>query len=171
MNRTLIRKWNARVGEDDLVFHNGDFCFRNSKGGKKGEGVETKAIDWERKLNGKIIHILGNHDRNNSVRSVINKVVIKYGPHYVNIVHNPEDYDINYKINFVGHVHQKWKFKRIFNPIDDRYIDLINIGVDVWDFCPVTFEEIYRDYKHWTRKTSDKWQSDDSFVKKLRGIV
>ncbi len=156
MHRVQIRNWNDVVGPNDLVIHDGDWCFKNSKGGKRGEGVTMKAIDWERKLNGKIIQIIGSHDRNNSVRSIIHKLVIKYGHHYINIVHDPRDYDINFKINFVAHVHNKWKFKRVFSPMDDRYIDLINIGVDVWNFRPVTFEEIYRDYKRWSKRTSTK---------------
>lgn len=171
MNRTLIKNWNTRVEKDDIVYHNGDFCFRNSAGGKKGEGMAVKAREWEEKLNGRIIHIKGNHDRNNSVKTIIERIVIKYGPHYINIVHNPEDYDTAFKINFVGHRHNKWKFRRIFSPIDDKYIDLINVGVDVWDFKPVTFEEIYRDYKRWSKRTSKRWQTDESFVKKLRGII
>lgn len=171
MNKTLIRNWNKRVEPDDLVIHNGDFCFRNSKGGKKGEGITMKARDWERELNGKIIYIIGSHDKNNSVRSIIHKLVIKYGHHYINIVHDPRDYDINFKVNFTAHVHEKWKFKRTFSPMDERYIDLINIGTDVWNFQPVTFEEIYRDYKRWSKRTSTKWKDDESFVRKLRGMI
>ena len=37
MNETLIRNWNARVKPEDTVFNVGDFCFKNTKGGKKGE--------------------------------------------------------------------------------------------------------------------------------------
>jgi calcineurin-like phosphoesterase family protein len=157
MNEVLITNWNHRVRPDDCVFHNGDFCFKNSAGGKAGEGMTHKSTYWTSKLNGNIIFIKGNHDRNNSVKTIVEKVMIKYGPHYVNIVHIPENYDPNCAINFVGHVHQHWKFRRMFNPQYENFTDLINIGVDVWDFQPVTFEEIYNQYRRWvkTQKKSE----------------
>ena len=34
MNETLIRNWNSRVKPEDTVIHNGDFCFKNTPGGK-----------------------------------------------------------------------------------------------------------------------------------------
>jgi calcineurin-like phosphoesterase family protein len=160
MNETIITNWNNKVRSEDLVFHNGDFCFRNSPGGKRGEGTPHKSSYWESKLNGKIIFIKGNHDRNNSVKTIIDHIVIKYGPHYVNIVHNPEDYDDNFQINFVGHVHEKWLFKRVIVPFNMEYhsgnIDLINVGMDQWNFQPVTFEEIYNKYRKWKREEDKK---------------
>jgi len=171
MNETIIKNWNARVQEGDQVFHVGDFCFRNSEGGKVGEGLTHKALYYFERLNGNIIYIKGNHDRNNSVRTLVERIVIKYGPHYINLVHDPNNYDDNFAINFVGHVHEKWKFRRAFLPDADKYVDLINVGVDVWDFKPVTFEEIIRDYKRWTKRTSKHWQSDNEFVRKIRGAI
>lgn len=156
MNSTLIKNWNDRVRPEDTVFHNGDFCFKNSAGGKAGEGLTHKSTYYADKLNGNIIYIKGNHDRNNSVRTIIDRIIIKYGPHFINIVHVPEHYDMNFSINFVGHVHEKWKFKRIFLPSDSKYIDLINIGVDQWNFKPVTFEEIYNSYRQWIKGQKKK---------------
>jgi len=156
MNEVIITNWNNRVKPEDIVFHNGDFCFKNSAGGKAGEGMLHKAIYYTNKLNGSIIFTKGNHDRNNSVKTIIDKIVIKYGPHYINITHVPEHYDSNFSINFVGHIHEKWKFKRLYIPEYDRYIDLINIGVDVWQFRPVTFEEIYNGYRSWVKGMKKK---------------
>jgi calcineurin-like phosphoesterase family protein len=151
MNEVLITNWNHRVKDDDVVFHNGDFCFKNSAGGKEGEGMVHKSTYWTSKLNGTIIFIKGNHDRNNSVKTIIEKIVIKYGPHFINMTHIPENYDSNFGINFVGHIHEKWKFRRVYLPFEERHVDLINIGVDVWNFYPVTFEEIYSDYRRWLK--------------------
>jgi calcineurin-like phosphoesterase family protein len=151
MNEVLITKWNHRVRPEDTVFHNGDFCFKNSAGGKTGEGMVHKANYYTSKLNGNIIFIKGNHDRNNSVRTIIDRIVIKYGPHFINIVHDHKNYDMNFSINFVGHVHQHWQFQRVVIPLENRFVDLINIGVDVWDFQPVTFEEIYSKYRQWSK--------------------
>jgi len=151
MNEVIISKWNHRVKEEDTVFHAGDFCFKNSAGGKVGEGMTHKANYYSSRLSGTIIYIKGNHDRNNSVKTIIDRIVIKYGPHYINIVHVPENYDMNFSINFVGHVHEKWKFRRIYIPGEDRCIDLINIGMDQWKFQPVTFEEIYSEYRRFVK--------------------
>lgn len=53
MNEALIAEWNSVVGEDDVVFHIGDFCFG---GGDKTRGIIER-------LNGTIIFVMGNHDK------------------------------------------------------------------------------------------------------------
>ena len=149
MNRELIRRWNERVKPEDIVFHIGDFCFKNSSS-KKGEGIKIPASYWEQQLNGKIIHLKGNHDKNNSTKTIIERLVIGYGNRRINLVHKPEFADIDYKINFTGHVHNNWKIKRIRR--GESFTDCINVGVDVWNFYPVTFEEIYRRYCKWLKR-------------------
>ena len=74
MNEVIIRKHNERVKPEDTVFFLGDFIF---KGGK--EGGEERYREFERKLNGKFIFIKGNHDRNNSLKTIITKMYIHYG--------------------------------------------------------------------------------------------
>lgn len=57
MNNILVENWNREVGENDIVFHLGDFCFGSRK-------------DWKRfreKLNGKIYLVQGNHDREDEI--------------------------------------------------------------------------------------------------------
>lgn len=73
MNNKLIHNWNQRVKEDDIVYHLGDFCF---KGGVEG-GI-SKPQYWENQLNGKIIHIKGNHDKNNHLKSHISNAVLEF---------------------------------------------------------------------------------------------
>ena len=55
MNETLINNWNRVVGEDDVVFHLGDFSVG-------GAAEWTSLLD---RLNGRIFLVLGNHDMNN----------------------------------------------------------------------------------------------------------
>lgn len=55
MNETIISNWNNTVGQDDIVFHLGDFCLG-------GSAEWTKILD---RLNGKIYLIMGNHDLKN----------------------------------------------------------------------------------------------------------
>lgn len=59
MDKVIIRKHNERVKPEDTVFFLGDFIF---KGGK--EGGEERCRAFEKKLNGKVVFIEGNHDRN-----------------------------------------------------------------------------------------------------------
>jgi calcineurin-like phosphoesterase family protein len=149
MNDTIIKNFNDRVKEGDVIYFLGDFCFKNSKGGKVGEGLPVKAEDLIKQLTGNIIFIKGNHDRNNSLKTNIERLIIKYGGHRINLVHNPDFIDINYPINFVGHVHQHWKFKRIKRGMS--FTDCVNVGVDQWGFKPITFEEINREYSKWKK--------------------
>ena len=150
MNETIIRNFNDRVKEDDVVIHNGDFCFKNSKGGKPGEGLPIKASELIKQFKGHWVFVKGNHDNNNSLKTVIERLVIYYGKNRINIVHNPEHADMDCDINFVGHVHQHYKFKRLIR--NEKITDLINIGVDQWDFKPVTFEEIWSKYSRWKKE-------------------
>ena len=52
MNETIISNWNNTVGQDDIVFHLGDFCLG-------GSAEWTRMLD---RLNGRIYLIMGNHD-------------------------------------------------------------------------------------------------------------
>ena len=134
MNETIIKNHNMRVRPEDTVFHLGDFCFKNSSD-VRGEGVRVTAKQWEEKLNGLIIHVRGNHDRNNSTKTIIEGLLIKYCKRSVYCVHKPEHYNSNYDINFVGHVHEKWSVRKIQN------VSLINVRVDVNNFRPIKFQE------------------------------
>jgi calcineurin-like phosphoesterase family protein len=53
MTRGLIERWNETVSENDTVYVLGDFCVES----------EIKTVLAENKLNGKIILIVGNHDK------------------------------------------------------------------------------------------------------------
>ena len=146
MNETLIKNWNNRVKKEDTIFNIGDFCFKNSPGGKDGEGVPIKAKKWEAYLNGKIIHIRGNHDRNNSTKTIIQNMVIRHGGKTIHLVHNPKYANLNCRINFVGHIHDQYLIKKVKNTI------LYNVGVDVNEFKPKSFEEIMKNIRKWERE-------------------
>ena len=144
MNATLIRNWNARVKLEDTVFHLGDFCFKNSSGATaRGEGGLTPAQDWEKKLNGKVIHIAGNHDKNNGVRNIISFAVIEYGGKKTLLVHDPSDAsgidELEIDLILCGHVHEKW-----LTNAGALATPMVNVGVDVWKFKPISFDEILK---------------------------
>lgn len=141
---TIIRNWNERVKDNDTVYILGDWCFRNSLGGKKGEGSIAKAEYYINQLNGRKVFIRGNHDSNNGVKSIITCAVLNSCGKSVFIQHIPPERkeEIPNFCNLVlcGHVHEKWRL----GFVDD--IPIINTGVDVWNFYPVTLQDILRVY-------------------------
>jgi len=144
MNDTIIRNHNSRVHPEDTVFHIGDFCFKNTVNGKEGEGVPIYASEWESKLNGKIIHVKGNHDKNNSTKTIIKGILIEHCGVEAYLVHKPIHYNDRYKLNLTGHVHEKWKIKDMGNGVV-----CYNVGVDVNRFMPVTLDEIKKQLNKW----------------------
>jgi len=129
MNRELIRRWNSRVKPNDFVIFLGDFAFRDA----------MKVEDFLLQLNGNITFIRGNHDNNNSLNTRIYSLVVEFPKgHEVFCIHRPNDFSSSYDINLVGHVHEKWKIMKIYSSY------LVNVGVDVWKFSPVSIEEILK---------------------------
>ncbi len=149
MNDTIIKNWNERVKEEDTVYFLGDFSFRNSPGGKHGEGEIFKAEYYRKQLKGNIVFIKGNHDANNSLKTHLVKATLYYANKSISLTHRPEHVDTRCDLHFVGHVHNAWKFKRI--RIHEHIIDLMNVGVDVYNFRPIEFDEIMRDYNKWKK--------------------
>lgn len=132
MNEKLIENWNKTVGEDDIVYHLGDFGDYN----------------FAKKLNGKIILVKGNYERHDMIPSIILKH--KYGfsevynyidneyinGYYISMVHEPsrlKDMEISdKKINLFGHIHKLQMAKRCG----------LNVGSDCHNFTPVSFDDM-----------------------------
>ena len=145
MNQIMIRKWNERIKKDDLIFHIGDFCFKYAP----SESPDAPKNSFEiirPKLNGNIIFIVGNHDLRNGVKSIIESLVIKYGGKRIYLTHNPKFAKKEFELNFCGHVHEKWKFKRL-----GKKSIIINLSVDVWNYYPVNINEINQALSIWRR--------------------
>ena len=139
-HEVFVRNFNSRVDDEDLVIHDGDYAFRNSPGGKSGEGTIRKAKDWQKDYKGNWIYVAGNHDRNNSLKTPIEKMYLRYGGKRICVVHNPKYADPFCELNFTAHVHLHWKIKRL----NDKSI-MVNIGIDQWKYFPVTYEEINKE--------------------------
>jgi calcineurin-like phosphoesterase family protein len=146
MSHEIIRRWNERVSEEDWVYHIGDFCFRNSSD-ERGEGTKYDAMHWLRKLKGQKVFIKGNHDRNNSLKTLITHLEIEYAGSKYQLIHNPQDVH-TYPITFVGHVHERWKYRSYRGNV------LINVGVDVNNFYPKTIDETLNEYKFWKKNNT-----------------
>ncbi len=120
MNDTITKNWNEVVKEDDTVYHLGDFSFR---------GFHT----YRNKLNGSIILLKGNHD--SDAHSVIKELTIKFGGKEWYLTHIPP-LENRKQFCLCGHIHERWKSKKLGNKF------LINVGVDVWNFKPITIQQI-----------------------------
>lgn len=140
MNTKIIERHNSIVKPEDTVFFIGDFCF---KGGSQGS--PSKAEEYKKRLNGNFIFIAGNHDRNNSLKTPIKNLVVECFGITAFLTHRPEDINFQYKYNFVGHVHQNWKIREEKLPYFPESTTLvINVGVDVWDFHPVSIKTLLK---------------------------
>lgn len=149
MDSAIIRKFNERIQEDDLVFLIGDFCMKASSEAKE---APKKAFAYYRnQLKCKnIIFIRGNHDKNNSTKTPIESLVIKYGGGRIYLTHNPKYAKVDFPLNFCGHMHEKWKFQKLAR---NSYI--INLSVEQWNYYPVTFNEINQAFCMW-KKSGEK---------------
>lgn len=142
MNDLLIENWNDIVKNDDTVYFLGDLSF--------GSRDETKNILHE--LNGTKHLILGNHDEKFSkawwlsagfttvhdYRNIcLDHEVMFTMCHYpYNSYGNPHfaKPDAKSYPGLCGHVHERWKVKE----------NTINVGVDVWNYTPVSEHQIVK---------------------------
>ena len=101
MNEKIIREWNALVTEEDTIYHLGDFCF---KGGEFAPAILDN-------LKGKKIFILGNHDKENTLKpygKTHQYLEIRHGSFDICLFHFPivhwhrQEYGT---IHFYGHTH------------------------------------------------------------------
>jgi calcineurin-like phosphoesterase family protein len=140
MNRELIKRWNERVKPGDMVIFAGDFCFKNTKASKeRGEGDVLNWKTYRDQLNGEIVFLQGNHDGNNSLPTKIKNLTFTYAGQDIFVTHMPENANPKIMLNLVGHVHEKWKIKRL------KTHTMVNIGVDAWGFRPIRMEEIFKE--------------------------
>lgn len=130
MDRVMIKNWNSVVGPRDFIYHLGDFSFQRKP--------EAAAI--LKKLNGKKILVLGNHDRSADTMlqmgfdEVYEDLNIELDGTRLYLHHEPEP-KVKWggaAFHLCGHVHEKWRRKG----------PMINVGVDQWDFTPRTLNEI-----------------------------
>lgn len=150
MNRSLVDNWNDVVQPGDDVWVLGDFLMGNFE--------ESSRL--VKQLHGSITLIPGNHDRcwiKHTKYLAWRQKYLDIGIHHISdpfhmytdrfwveFNHFPfrtsdmyERYHIYRPINdgqwlFHGHVHDSWRRK-------DR---MVNVGVDVWHYAPVSFDHL-----------------------------
>lgn len=158
MDRALIRLWNERVKDGDLVIHVGDFL--------EPRGREPRS--YLKHLNGTIILIRGNHDSNQAVRHMpfwthsmeVNiesfRCLVTHKPYYPKNMQGGNDkfrdhntdiqFPQNYDFIISGHIHEKrlWSGKSI------------NVGVDQHDYAPISERDLLQHLLNW-HEGKGKW--------------
>ena len=182
MNDTIIRNHNSRVKKDDYFLHVGDFCFHCKSG--TGNGSVYKASEFLERLNGIPVLLLGNHDKKgNSVNTKFQSLILQGAGFQIKAVHKPLHADPSYPLNLVGHVHSAWRtmnFKAYYRiqvkeakrtDLPKHYIAsvqqfvnrwrrhpknslLLNVGIDVHNFMPISYEEIMCIYYKWRQENA-----------------
>lgn len=149
MHEELITRWNSKVSDGDIVWVLGDFS------------LHPRELVVLSELNGRKRLISGNHDSVWSGHSQSHKHFrtyldagfetidsfrkLKIVGLTVNLSHFPygEGRYAPYRliddgtILLHGHVHELWKYRT-----SSKGTPMINVGVDVWDFAPVSLGEV-----------------------------
>jgi len=141
MNWTMTENWNKVVKDGDLVYHMGDFSFGNYH-------------NYVKHLNGEIILILGNHDKEKQCHGHFKEIhsflQVEIAGEKVNLKHYPYkpvkiqtiEHDLKYLDRMLedkgewllhGHVHNSQP--KIVNKS-------INCSVEWWDYTPISEEKI-----------------------------
>lgn len=124
MNESFIDNWNKTVSNTDTIYHLGDVSFGN----RESTGAILK------RLNGKKILIKGNHDKVSRLKDYFDEIhnVLFLGEFFLK--HIP-DFSCYPLIQLCGHVHTEWKINKTWG-------FKINVGVDVWNYTPVSIDQI-----------------------------
>lgn len=152
MNSEIIRKHNERVKSEDEMYFEGDFLF----GGKPN--------DFLKQMNGHWHFVAGNHDGNNKLKVKTEQMILRIGGIKLQLLHNPEYASVDNQLILCGHVHSRYKVKEL------KYCGkkslIINVGVDVWNYYPVSWDEIQGIYLRWEKGASvsslNKWRKNGS---------
>jgi calcineurin-like phosphoesterase family protein len=135
----LIRRWNARVTDKDILYHLGDFGF----------GKSAKLLEIRKCLRGKIHLIRGNHDKNLQ-RDFLETLSSCY--HYGDIKIPDPDRHCTQRIIMSHFPFATWEARPYGsyclhghshgNLVTREIMLRLDVGVDTWNFQPVSYEEI-----------------------------
>jgi calcineurin-like phosphoesterase family protein len=138
MDSELIKRWNSVVTDGDTVYHLGDFIF------SRNNNIQDILFFMSRLQYNELILIKGNHDNGKLLKHYRNHLGIHVHDylelkdmHTLPIVlsHYPfESWNRSFhgSIHLHGHTHGTIPIKQ------NRY----DVGVDVWNYTPVTLEQI-----------------------------
>lgn len=147
MDETMIKRWNAKVHPNDVVYHLGDVV------------INRKFLHLVKRLNGKKRLVRGNHDIFKDkdyyevgfdslygVRVFTDKFILSHIPLH------PDCITDRFKVNVHGHLHANEVTRKIvtkpFAPVGQRdVIDQIDprylcVSVEHTNYEPLSFEEV-----------------------------
>jgi calcineurin-like phosphoesterase family protein len=134
MNKEIIKRYQTFVNDEDDVYIIGDLCL-------KGPEYLPFYKNIIKQLPGQKHLIFGNHDKLSweqyidvGFTSVHSSLIIKnkIGVKYI-LNHDPASSCINRNLLWLcGHIHNLFRTCK----------NVINVGVDVWDYRPVSIEQI-----------------------------
>jgi len=141
MDKALLENWNSCVGQNCTVYIIGDLFFRNN----------VPAHEYLLKMNGKKHLVIGNHDKDwmkridlfNYFETVSYMAEISDGSHKITLCHYPlMTWNGVAKGSYMihGHIHNKTDAE--YFPLIRNMPNLLNAGVDINDYRPVTFKEL-----------------------------
>jgi calcineurin-like phosphoesterase family protein len=131
MNEVMVQRWNERVAPEDTVIHLGDFAL----------GRSEAVTPFRKRLNGAVVLVRGNHDRFGRQRAaewgfqsvVEGEAELTLGGRTFVLAHHPEGPPVAPgRVRLCGHVHNNWRLRG----------GVLNVGVDVWDFRPISIDEV-----------------------------
>lgn len=148
-DKALIQNWNSVVGQDDTVFHLGDFAYGNSQ----------FIANTIKQLNGNIILVKGNHDLRNinpTLYNIFSDVVYQarilidnqtvYLNHFPFLCFEHGDinlYKNNYSIQLFGHVHSgPLTSSEDVNRLNVLLPTQYDVGVDNNNFTPISWIDV-----------------------------
>lgn len=150
MNNSIINIWNEQAGENDVIYHLGDFVNYNSF---DNTGYD-ECFEFVKKIRAKVVLILGNNEDKilnrefggdfekfknyllaKGFSDVIKKGIhLKIGEHEYYLTHCPRDCEMEHEYNLFGHVH-KCVFVKKFGynvGVDNHYFKLFSVD-DILD--------------------------------------
>ena len=140
MDRGLIKNWNSVVKYFDKVYYLGDFCLTHDS------TAYSRALH---KVHGRKVFMRGNHDKGLQhadyyiCRKIDRmKIFMRHWPPWEYPSRFPHSFNIPSDVDIIlcGHVHDKWKVHQ--HIVGQRRIPVINVGVDVWGYKPVSLGTI-----------------------------
>lgn len=132
MNSTIIRNWNNTVNEDDFVYLVGDLASC-----KRG----LKAKEWAQKLNGTIMLIRGNHDRDVSPIPCRHFDHLSHNGYNFLLVHSPHERGSWRDWMIHGHVHNG-KMEKY--PLINVERKTVNVGVELLNYTPISIDSLIK---------------------------
>ena len=149
MDQNIIKNWNAKVSDKDTVYILGDISWYPTR----------KTIDIFKQLKGHKILVKGNHDAFSSgaykemgFERVVDYLEINDNHRHVCLCHYPIPcFNRRFYGAYMlyGHVHNsfEWNYmkslKHDFEAIDTK-CNMFNVGIMVWNYEPVTLDEIIK---------------------------